>query len=76
MSTQVAVDTCPSCGGAGGGPLGRAGGAWDVEDWGCPHCKGTGLMALADAAPVSSGGPGVVKGVTATPVVTKRALDK
>jgi hypothetical protein len=74
MSTQVAVDTCPSYGGAGGGPLGRACGAWDVEDWGCPRCKGTGLMAL-DSPHVSSG-PGVVKGVTVTPVVTKRALDK
>jgi hypothetical protein len=39
---------CPSCGGAGGGPLGRAGGAWDDEEYVCPRCKGVGVVALED----------------------------
>jgi hypothetical protein len=39
---------CPSCGGAGGGPLGRAGGAWDDEEYVCPRCKGLGVVALDD----------------------------
>lgn len=39
---------CPSCGGAGGGPLGRAGSAWDDEDYVCPRCKGLGTVALDD----------------------------
>jgi DnaJ-class molecular chaperone len=52
---------CPACGGAGGGPLGRAGGAWDVEDYVCPRCKGRGALALADASPR----PGLVKAAPA-----------
>ena len=42
--------TCPSCGGAGGGPFGRAGSAWDDDDYVCPRCKGLGVMALDDVA--------------------------
>ncbi len=37
---------CPACGGAGGGPFGRAGSAWDVETYECPRCEGTGHVAL------------------------------
>jgi hypothetical protein len=37
---------CPACGGAGGGPFGRAGSAWDVETYECPRCEGTGRVAL------------------------------
>jgi hypothetical protein len=37
---------CPACGGAGGGPFGRAGSAWDVESYECPRCEGTGRVAL------------------------------
>jgi hypothetical protein len=39
---------CPSCGGAGGGPFGRAGSAWDDEAWVCPRCKGAGWVAPDD----------------------------
>ena len=41
----VSSSTCPSCGGAGGGPFGRVGGAWDTEDYVCPRCRGTGILA-------------------------------
>ena len=37
---------CPACGGAGGGPFGRAGSAWDDEDWVCPRCEGEGQIAV------------------------------
>ncbi len=37
--------TCPSCGGAGGGPFGRAGSAWDTEEFVCPRCKGAGALS-------------------------------
>lgn len=67
---------CPSCGGAGGGPHGRAGSAWDVEGWVCPRCKGTGLSIVTDAAPVSSDGPGVAKGAPVAPAPAKRAAEK
>ena len=53
---------CPSCGGAGGGPFGRAGGAWDDEDYVCPRCKGVGAVALDDVmASPQSQRPGIVK---------------
>jgi hypothetical protein len=39
---------CPACGGAGGGPFGPAGSAWDDEEYVCPRCKGAGLIALDD----------------------------
>jgi DnaJ-class molecular chaperone len=41
---------CPSCGGAGGGPFGRAGSAWDDEEYMCPRCEGTGVIAWDDVA--------------------------
>lgn len=44
---------CPACGGAGGGPMGRAGSAWDDEEYVCPRCEGAGAVALPR--------PGVVK---------------
>lgn len=40
--------TCPACGGAGGGPFGRAGSAWDDESYVCPRCKGAGVIPLDD----------------------------
>jgi hypothetical protein len=49
--------TCPACGGAGGGPFGRAGSAWDDEDFVCPRCKGAGVIALDEVA----ARPGLVK---------------
>ncbi len=54
--------TCPACGGAGGGPIGRAGSAWDDEDYVCPRCKGAGVIALDDVM-VQSQRPGIVKAV-------------
>ena len=53
--------TCPACGGAGGGPFGRAGSSWDDEDWVCPRCKGQGVIALDDLAPGHRLAPGLVK---------------
>lgn len=49
---------CPACGGAGGGPFGKAGSAWDDEEYVCPKCAGEGVIAL----------PGVVK---ATPPIVQ-----
>ncbi|MBL8609103.1 MAG: hypothetical protein JNL38_17380 [Myxococcales bacterium] len=40
-------EPCPSCGGAGGGPFGPAGSAWDDESWVCPRCEGTGALVVA-----------------------------
>ena len=65
---------CPACGGAGGGPFGRAGSTWDDEAYVCPRCKGAGAIALDDAM-VQSQRPGLVKAVpkpTAEPTHKKR----
>jgi hypothetical protein len=68
---------CPSCGGAGGGPFGRANSAWDDDEYVCPRCKGVGFIALDDVlspAPQSQR-PGIVKAVPdvlATPSEKKR----
>jgi hypothetical protein len=51
-------EPCPACGGAGGGPFGRAGGAWDDEAYVCPRCEGAGVVEVA--SPLSQR-PGVVK---------------
>ena len=40
---------CPACGGAGGGPFGRAGSVWDVETYECPRCEGRGRIPLVVA---------------------------
>lgn len=52
MEAEAAVGlsrvACPSCGGAGGGPFGRAGSAWDDEEYVCPRCEGAGVIALHD----------------------------
>lgn len=65
---------CPSCGGAGGGPFGRAGSAWDDDTYVCPRCKGAGAIALDDVM-VQSQRPGIVKAVSdaaAAPAQKKR----
>ena len=65
---------CPSCGGAGGGPFGRAGSAWDDDTYVCPRCKGVGALALDDVM-VQSQRPGLVKAVpdaAAAPAQKKR----
>ena len=69
---------CPSCGGAGGGPFGRAGSAWDDDEYVCPRCKGAGAIALDDvmtAMPPSTPSvrPGIVK---ATPEVVTTPGEK
>ena len=48
---------CPSCGGAGGGPVGRAGSAWDDEGYTCPRCEGVGAICVITSAPR----PGITK---------------
>jgi hypothetical protein len=67
---------CPSCGGAGGGPFGRAGSAWDDEEFVCLRCKGAGAIALDDLLSPSSPSqrPGIVKAVpdVVTPSTEKK----
>lgn len=67
-------EACPACGGAGGGPFGRAGSAWDTEDYVCPKCRGTGQMLAERVTPASVARPGVVKAAPAAPKIapTKR----
>lgn len=62
QATQLQRIACPSCGGAGGGPLGRAGSAWDDDEYVCPRCEGAGAIALDDVM-VQSQRPGIVKAV-------------
>lgn len=57
---------CPSCGGAGGGPFGRAGSAWDDDDYLCPRCEGAGIIVLDDVM-VQSQRPGIVKAIPEAP---------
>jgi hypothetical protein len=85
MSTDGAEGMCPACGGAGGGPLGRAGRAWDTEDYVCPRCDGLGVIVLRDADALPISGPGVAKatpaaspalGPVALPLGQKRVIGK
>ena len=65
---------CPSCGGAGGGPFGRAGSAWDDDAYVCPRCEGVGALAPGDVM-LQSQRPGLVKAVpdaAVAPAPTKR----
>ena len=59
---RISSTPCPACGGAGGGPFGRAGSAWDDEEFVCPRCEGAGTVALDDVM-VQSQRPGIVKAV-------------
>jgi hypothetical protein len=61
---------CPACGGAGGGPLGRAGTAWDDESYVCPRCEGEGVVRASPEVPR----PGIVKAAEAAPHIEKRKL--
>lgn len=61
--------TCPACGGAGGGPLGRANSAWDDEGYVCPRCEGEGAIVV-DAL---SQRPGIVKAALAAAASTAEA---
>jgi hypothetical protein len=58
------VMACPACGGAGGGPFGRAGNGWDVETYECPRCQGAGVVSVRDEearAAAAASRPGVAK---------------
>jgi hypothetical protein len=65
MTTIWGDRTCPSCGGCGGGPFGRPGSAWDVEDYVCPRCEGLGYLAV-EAAPATEDGPTPRPGIAKT----------
>ncbi len=55
---------CPACGGAGGGPFGRAGSAWDDEAFVCARCEGAGVLSdLGRDDVTASQRPGIVKAV-------------
>lgn len=56
-------ETCPACGGAGGGPFGKAGSAWDDEEFVCQRCEGIGQV-LVVSDPMR---PGLAK--TTKPIV-------
>lgn len=75
MTTIWDDRACPSCGGSGGGPFGRPGSAWDVEDYVCPRCHGVGTLAEAppNSQDARSVRPGIVKTAppAAAPVADK-----
>jgi hypothetical protein len=55
---------CPACGGAGGGPFGRANSGWDIESYECVRCEGWGYLREAadvDEAPPAIARPGIAK---------------
>jgi hypothetical protein len=57
---STATVTCPACGGAGGGPFGRAGSAWDDDEYVCPRCEGLGTV-MVEQGPKAGVMPGLVK---------------
>ncbi len=59
---------CPSCGGAGGGPFGPAGSAWDDESYVCPRCKGKGWVTAEELVAPPSQRPGIAKAAPDTSV--------
>lgn len=64
MTISLDATPCPACGGSGGGPFGRPGSAWDVEDYVCPRCQGLGMLQLAGASTSEAArvaGPGIAK---------------
>jgi hypothetical protein len=77
-------ETCPSCGGSGGGPFGRPGSAWDVETYVCPRCHGVGVLRAGaseaarlaktapDAAAAARQKPGIAGTRPAAPSPAKR----
>ena len=70
-------EPCPACGGAGGGPFGRAGSAWDIESYECLRCGGWGYIREAEAAvddgPPAVARPGIAK-VTPERVAPEKAV--
>ena len=67
LEDSAASAVCPACGGAGGGPFGRAGSGWDREDYVCARCKGVGSLTVEAAATPR---PGIAK---TTPPVARPA---
>lgn len=59
MDPALERTSCPACGGAGGGPFGRAGSAWDDDAYVCVRCKGAGFVEAGETTP--SVRPGLVK---------------
>ena len=53
--------TCPACGGAGGGPFGRAGTSWDIETYECFRCQGAGVVSVAEEEARAIAKPGIAK---------------
>lgn len=43
--------------------MGRAGSAWDDEDYVCPRCRGVGLVALSELVTRSSVAGAAAKGL-------------
>ena len=54
-------EQCPACGGAGGGPFGRAGSAWDDDDYVCPRCEGRGVIVAIETRASDPPRPGIAK---------------
>jgi hypothetical protein len=62
---------CPACGGAGGGPIGRANSACDIESYECPRCEGSGFVVEGEIETAPVARPGIVK-ATPVPVIAPR----
>lgn len=54
---------CTACGGAGGGPFGPAGSAWDDDEYVCTRCEGAGVLTIDDGMTIRAAAPGLAKGV-------------
>ncbi len=76
VMSSATREECPACGGAGGGPFGRANSGWDIETYECPRCEGRGYLvnavALPDDVPAPVARPGIAKTVPATRVEEKK----
>ena len=64
-------EPCPACGGAGGGPFGRANSGWDIESYECLRCDGNGWVSARDeeeraALAASAPRTGIAKGIVKT----------
>lgn len=65
MDAALDKTSCPACGGAGGGPFGRAGSAWDDDAYVCVRCSGAGTLEAGEAVTgAPSMRPGIVKAAT------------
>jgi hypothetical protein len=68
-------EECPACGGAGGGPFGRANSGWDVETYECPRCEGRGYLIEVVASPDDVAAPIARPGIAKT-VPDARVLEE